>query len=93
VGFVGISGLESFDSVGLNPSHAHTAWNDRVISGWDGGKGNRPARDFFSRYDFQVEIRDSASGASPQHYVRGQGCGGMRGVRPPAVRGQRESGE
>jgi hypothetical protein len=86
VGFVGLSGLESFDAAGLNPSHAHTAWNDRVISGWDGDKGNRPARDFFGRYGFQVEIRDSASGASPQNYMMRQGCGGMQSVRRPAAR-------
>jgi hypothetical protein len=81
VGFVGISGLESFDAAGLNPSHVHVTWNSRIISGWDGGAGNRPARDFFGQYGFQVEIRDAASGASPQHYMMRQGCGGMQGAQ------------
>jgi hypothetical protein len=87
VGFVGISGLEAFDSAGLNPSHAHTAWNDRVVAGWDGDAGNRPARDFFGQYGFQVEIRDAATGATPQSYLMRQGCGGRLGVPRGAGRG------
>jgi hypothetical protein len=87
VGFVGVSGLEPFDAMGLNPSHAHTAWNDRVISGWDGDAGNRPARDFFNQYGFQVEIRNASAGATPQHYMMRQGCGGMPGLPRPAARG------
>ena len=86
VGFVGISGLEAFDSIGENPSHAHTAWNDRVVPGWDGDKGNRPARDFFDQYGFQVEIRDPSSGATPQAYMMRQACGGMLG--PPSTGGR-----
>jgi len=87
VGFVGISGLEQFDAMGLNPSHAHTAWNDRIISGWNGDAGNRPARDFFPQYGFQVEIRDAAQGATPQQYMMRQGCGGMPGMPRTAGRG------
>ncbi len=87
VGFVGISGLEPFDAAGLNPSHAHTAWNDRLVPNWDGDAGNRPARDFFGQYGFQVEIRDPASGATPQSYMMRQGCGGMLGVPRSPCRG------
>jgi hypothetical protein len=87
VAFVGITGLEPFDAMGVNPSHAHTAWNDRAIPGWDGDKGNRPARDFFPQYGFQVEIRDPIRGATPQLYMMRQGCGGMQGAPGPAVRG------
>jgi hypothetical protein len=87
VGFVGISGLEQFDAMGLNPSHAHTAWNDRVVPGWDGDAGNRPAREFFSQYGFQVELRDPAQGATPQTYLMRQGCGGM--INPPRPVGRR----
>jgi hypothetical protein len=87
VGFVGITGLEPFDAMGENPSHAHTAWNDRIVPGWDGDAGNRPARDFFGQYGFQVEIRDAATGATPQNYMMRQGCGGMVGVPRPAGRG------
>ncbi len=77
VGFVGISGLEPFNAAGLNPSHAHTAWNDRMIPGWNGDQGNRPARDFFAHYGFRVELRDPALEASPQSYMAGRSCGGM----------------
>ncbi|HLH22116.1 MAG TPA: hypothetical protein VK066_06315 [Chloroflexota bacterium] len=87
VGFVGISGLEQFDAMGENPSHAHTAWNDHVVPNWDGDAGNRPARDFFPQYGFQVEIRDPAYGATPQTYMMRQACGGMVGVPRPAGRG------
>ncbi|HEY7067205.1 MAG TPA: hypothetical protein VII06_37430 [Chloroflexota bacterium] len=78
VGFVGISGLEQFNAAGLNPSHAHTAWNDRLIPGWDGDRGNLPARDFFAHYGFQVELRDPALEASPQTYLARRSCGGMQ---------------
>jgi hypothetical protein len=87
VGFVGISGLEPFDDAGLHPSHAHVAWNDRISPGWDGGAGNRPARDFYGHYGFRVELRDPARGATPQQYMMRQGCGGMMGVPRPGRRG------
>jgi len=76
VGFVGISGLEQFDALGLNPSHAHTAWNDRIVPGWDGDRGSQPAKDFFARYGFQVELRDPGRAASPMMYMARQSCGG-----------------
>jgi hypothetical protein len=87
LGFVGVSGLEQFDAMGLNPSHAHTAWNDRVVPGWNGDMGDRPARDFFGQYGFQVEIRDAAQGATPMDYMRRSGCGGMIGASRPGIRG------
>ena len=45
------------------------------------------ARDLFGQYGFQVEIRDAATGATPQNYMMRQGCGGMVGVPRGAGRG------
>jgi hypothetical protein len=87
VGFVGISGLEMFHSTGLNPAHAHLAWNDHINPGWDGDKGNRLAREFFGQYGFQVELRDVARGATPTNYMQRQACGGMVGPPRSAGRG------
>jgi hypothetical protein len=78
VGFVGISGLEQLDAIGMHPSHAHTAWNIGVVPGWDGDRGNQPAKDFFAKYGFQVELRDPSRAVSPMMYMSHQSCGGSQ---------------
>jgi hypothetical protein len=77
VAFVGISGLEQFDAMGMNPSHAHTAWNIGIVPGWNGDIGNQPAKDFFARYGFQVELREPSRATSPLTYMARQACGGV----------------
>lgn len=76
-GFVGISGLESFDAAGMNPAHNHTAWGRGMPANWNGDAGNLAARDFFGHYGFTVELRDPRYEASPQSYMAGVSCGGM----------------
>ena len=44
VGFVGISGIEQLDAMGMHPSHAHTAWNSGVVRAGMGTEGTSPRK-------------------------------------------------